>query len=355
MWRGLRWCTKRWRPPDQSSGHLCGRKAAETRANCGGGPCGPKAADPPVPMQRKHPWSQCRGGPCPKDAGAGGGRKATEAPAGMRRMPWWFRSGGSHCPKRQGPSCPRASVVAKWPRPLPQCSKGHSGPKTAGPQWSQSGGGQRPNATWPLWGAGLRLFETPHAGALEVNMRDSAEATTSMPEEPRWFQHDGGFCSNAVSVEVLAPKGRGPRCSQSSGGPRPNAAEALVPKVPKRQRLGPPPQWDHRGPRRSGTRTFVALGHSRAPATLVRVPPLLWGSQGPHRCGAWASPTLGPPRLPPLWGGGIRRFGTTQTSAALTRARLPLLDHRGPRRFGAGASAELGPLGPLPLWGNGLR
>ena len=67
---------------------------------------------------------------------------------------------------------------------------------------------------------------------------------------------------------------------------------------------------------------------------------------------------LGPPPhrttgAPPLWGRGLRRFGTLRSHSALGRGPLAFWDYRGARRLGLGASAAFGIPGPFPLWGWG--
>ena len=97
----------------------------------------------------------------------------------------------------------------------------------------------------------------------------------------------------------------GEGCSSNFGSPRPlplgggGLLKFGIIEAPTTWGRGPPPFWDHRGPRCMGVRASSVLGPPRPP---------------PH--GRGASPILGPPRPPPHGRGGLLIFGTTEAPAA---------------------------------------
>ena len=159
--------------------------------------------------------------------------------------------------------------------------------------------GQGPPQLWD--GRGLLRFENSRAscafrrGLLRFSqcrgLRHSEAGVSTnlgwMGPLPLWAPQSSQGPSVPNVAEAPAPKRRGPRCSQNSGGPRPKAAEApLIPKAVQ----APAPQWWR--PRSSQSREGPCPKAVEAPA----FPPLLerWGL---HRFGAGVcSPS---PRYPP--------------------------------------------------------
>ena len=91
---------------------------------------------------------------------------------------------------------------------------------------------------------------------------------------------------------------------------------------------GPPPLWDHQGPRPMGLGVSFALESSR-----------------PCGMGMGASFALGSSRPPPHGQGGLLRFGIIEAPATLAWGPLCLWDPPPPHGM-LGASLDLGPLWP---------